>query len=607
MSLDACKTKLKTLSNQPGVYRMLNAKGTVIYVGKAKNLKKRVSSYFRSNLGNKKTEVMMEQVVDFEVTITGSDNEALLLESNLIKQLRPRYNVLLRDDKSYPFLFLSTAQDFPRLDFHRGTKRQSGRYFGPYPNAGSVRENLAIIQKLFRIRQCKESFFRNRTRPCLQYQINRCTAPCVGFVSKADYRQQVENAILFLEGKNKDIMANLQQQMEAAAEKLEYELAAQYRDLIQRFRKLQTKQFVTGDDGNIDVLGLAQQSGKVAIAVVFIRAGRLLGHKTFFPNVPHGIEPADALVEFIPQYYLSPLRGEQQIEKVITSHVLADKLWLQSALQEQMGYKITLHDRKTEKFQRWLNVAQANAKFGLSQHLNAQNDTALKLEALQHALHLPNPITHIECFDISHSLGEATVASCVVYKEQGASNKDYRRFNINGITAGDDYAAMRQAIKRRYSRRKEQDQPLPDLLIIDGGKGQLKQAIEVLEEIQVSGVVLLGVAKGPARKSGTEDLWLAGRNQPIQLDPSNLGFHLVQFIRDESHRFAITAHRQKRAKARKESPLEHIEGIGPKRRRELLNHFGGWQALRNAAVADIAAVPGISKALAQKIYDVLRD
>lgn len=604
---DHLKDKVKALPAKPGVYQMLNASGKVIYVGKARNLKKRVSSYFRSQLGSVKTEALMAKVVDFTVTLTSSENEALLLESNLIKQLRPRYNVLLRDDKSYPYLYLATNQPFPRLDYHRGARKAPGKYFGPYPNAGAVRENLAIIQKLFKIRQCKDTFFRNRTRPCLQYQINRCTAPCVGKVTKDEYAEQIQNVILFLEGKNSQVLANLEARMEQAATSREYEQAASFRDLIVRFRKLTTKQFITQGEGNIDVLGISQQQGQTAISVVYIRAGRMLGHKIYFPNVPAGTELQAALAEFIPQYYLSPLRGEQRIERLVISVSLVEREWIQAALQEQLGYKIILSDRKLEKYKRWQQMADANAKFALSQHVSEKQGVINKLEALQKILRLPNPIERIECFDISHTLGEATVASCVVYGAEGALNKEYRRFNIKDVTAGDDYAAMRQAIVRRYTRIKSGDGVLPDLIIIDGGKGQLRQAVEALEEIQVSGVLLLGVAKGAARKSGAEQLLLPGHDHPIDLEPTHMAFHLIQFIRDEAHRFAITAHRNKRAKTRKESPLEHIEGVGPKRRRDLLNHFGGWREIAKAGVAEIAQVSGISEALAQKIYDALHE
>ena len=599
------KQKLPVLSSKPGVYQFLNARGTILYVGKARNLKKRVSSYFRSRLDSPKTKVLMSQVVDLQVTITGSENEALLLESNLIKQYKPRYNVLLRDDKSYPYLMLTTEHDFPRLDFHRGAKPPKNRYFGPYPNAGAVRDNLALIQKLFKLRQCSDTFFRNRSRPCLQYFIERCTAPCVGYVNKENYHEQVEHAILFLEGKNSKIIKDLTKRMEKASEQLEYEQAAQCRNQIARLRQLQTKQYITGDKGDIDIIGVAEKMGDVAISMLFIRSGRLIGHKAFFPNIPMNMDVKTALSEFIPQYYLSPLRGEAIVERIVLSEPIADRVWIQQALQEKLGKKLIISDRKLEQYRRWQSLAQSNAKFALAQHLAEKGSVALKLESLQSSLRLPNPTQKIECFDISHTMGEATVASCVVFGQEGPLKKEYRRFNIKGIKAGDDYAAMHQVLLRRYTRLKSGDGELPDLIMIDGGLGQLRQAAEVLEELQISGIVLLGIAKGPSRKPGLERLIIWGRKNKIQLKPDNVALHLIQYIRDEAHRFAISAHRAKRAKARKESVLESVEGIGAKRRRDLLRYFGGLQELRKASVVDIAQVSGISEGLAERIYNAL--
>lgn len=599
------KDFLRTLSEKPGVYRMLNAQGKILYVGKARNLKHRIASYFRKKLDSRKTESLMSQVGDIEVTITANENEALLLESNLIKQYRPRYNVLLRDDKSYPYLFLSTEDEFPRLDFHRGAKRRKGRYFGPYPNAGSVRESLALIQKLFKLRQCQDSFFKNRSRPCLQYQIQRCTAPCVAYVKEADYREQVEQAILFLEGKNSEVIHHLTEKMDAASDQKVYEQAAHYRDQIRRLRKLEAQQAVTGGEGNIDVIAVIEKMGKAAVGVVFVRGGRVIGHKVFYPKTPKDIDIQTILLEFIPQYYLSPLRGEETVDQIILSEKLPEKRWVQNALQEKLGKDFLIFDRKKTEYRQWLLMAKTNAAYGLAQHIAQQNTVLAKLEALQEALKLPNPVQHIECFDVSHTGGEATVASCVVYGVDGAQNKDYRRFNIKGVKGGDDYAALRQALLRRYTRLKEGDGRLPDLLVIDGGLGQLRQASEVLEELQVSGVELMGVAKGPARKAGLEKLFLVGKDTPIHLSKDDIALHLIQFIRDEAHRFAITAHRAKRAKARSQSPLEFIEGIGAKRRRDLLRHFGGLQELRKASVDEISKVPGISLILAERIYEGL--
>jgi excinuclease ABC subunit C len=601
------KEKLKNIAHQPGIYQMMNESGVVIYVGKARDLRQRLSSYFRSPLDSVKTEKLMSLVVDFHVTYTDSENEALLLEANLIKDLKPRYNVLLRDDKSYPYLFLSTHQVFPRLDFHRGAKKQKGRYFGPYPNAGSVRENLSLIQKLFKLRQCDDVFFANRTRPCLQYQIQRCTAPCVAYVTPEEYQQQVQNAIFFLEGKSAIIVGNLQREMDVASKALHYEEAARIRDVLIRMRRLSTTQYITGDQGDVDVMGIAQKMGQIAVSILFIRGGRLIGHRAFFPNTPPDTTMSDALAEFIPQYYLSPLRGEKAVQRIVTSEKLVDREWIQSALQTQLESKIVITDRHGEKFKQWQTLSRKNAELALEQHLSEKNTIAVKLEALQKALKLPNPLQRIECFDISHTQGESPVASCVVFGERGALKKDYRRFNIENITPGDDYAAMRQVVLRRYTRIKKEEGVLPDLLMIDGGLGQLNQAVEALNEIQVSGVAILGVSKGASRKPGLETLHLFGKSEPSHLNPTDMALHLIQFIRDEAHRFAITAHRGKRQKNRLVSPLESIDGVGVKRRQEILRHFGGLQELKKAGIADIAKIPGISEALAKKIYAKLHE
>ncbi len=595
---------LKSLPTKPGVYQMINADGKVIYVGKARDLKKRVASYFRRQLDTK-TQAMILQVVDIQITITSNENEALLLEANLIKQLRPRYNVLLRDDKSYPYLFLSTQHKFPRLDFHRGVKRAKGRYFGPYPSAGSVRENLSLIQKLFKLRQCSDSFFSHRSRPCLQYQIKRCTAPCVNFVDEESYRQQVDNAILFLEGKDDLVIDNLVVKMTSAADEKNYEEAARFRDQIKQLRRLQQQQVITGDSGDIDVLGVAEKMGQIAFTFLYIRGGRLIGNKTFFPKIPAQTDAQAALSAFIPQYYLNPVRAGNIPQRLILSVSLSDRQWIQDALQNELKCKLHISDRKLARYKQWQVMATTNAAHALAQHLSERNNVLVKLQALQEVLKLPNPIQRIECFDISHTQGEATVASCVVFGEEGEIKKDYRKFNIADITPGDDYAAMKQALTRRYTRLKSGEGVLPDLLMIDGGKGQLSQAAAVLEELQVSGVMLLGIAKGPSRKPGLEQLLLWGREQSLQLSADSVALHLIQFVRDEAHRFAIISHRAKRHKKRVTSPLEHIEGVGAVRRQKLLKHFGGLQALRNASVAEISRVAGISEALAQRIYDAL--
>lgn len=606
MSL-SLKEKVAQLPSKPGVYRMRDDKNRILYVGKAKDLKKRVSSYFRSHLQDKKTAALMERVVDFDVTITSNENQALLLESNLIKELRPRYNVLLRDDKAYPYLFLSTNHDFPRLDFCRGKKREKGRYFGPYPNIGAVRDNLALIQKLFKLRQCRDAFFRHRTRPCLQYQINRCTAPCVGKVTKAQYHEQVLDAIAFLEGKNDKVIELITRRMNNASESQDYEAAANARDLLIRLRHLQRQQTITDGQGNIDIFGAAEKMGVIAIAVVAIRGGQLLGHQTYFPNLPEGTSTQEALSAFIPQYYLAPEHVELVLDRIVVTEPLADRQWLENALSECMKKSVQVTDRKTKKTSQWQVIAISNATESLERKLAEKTLYRSQLEALQQVVALPSLPKRIECFDISHTSGVATKASCVVFGLEGAMRKSYRQFDIKDVTPGDDYAAMLQVITRRYLRLKKTDAPLPDLIIIDGGKGQLKQAEKAMEALQISGVTLLGVAKGPARKAGLETLIISGGNQSLNLASSHKALHLIAQIRDEAHRFAITAHRKKRTKQGIQSKLLLIPGVGKNRRQLLLQHFGGYAELKKASLSEIAQVKGISVALAQLIYNALHE
>lgn len=596
---------LQQFPHKPGIYQMRNAEGDILYVGKARDLRKRLASYFRDNGLSVKTQALMRQVERIDTIITASDTEALLLEANLIKQYSPRYNVLLRDDKSYPYLYLSTEQDFPRLDGHRGARKQPGRYFGPYPSMGSVRENLALLQKLFQIRSCRDSFFRHRSRPCLQYQIKRCTAPCVGYVSEAAYRQQVDEAILFLEGRSDQVIKALSHRMDEAATNKAYELAAQYRDRMMQLRRLQETQCVSGKTGDVDIVAVALEHGAVAVNVVFVRQGRLIGQRLFFPRV--GVdETVEAILSaFLVQYYLNTQRQKDAIDKVILSDKLADKQALESLLAEQWGRSITVTDFRGALYKQWQTLAKTNAQHGLRNHLHEKASAQHQLLALQDALHLEMPIERIECFDISHTMGEATVASCVVFDATGANHGAYRRFNIKAVTAGDDYAAMRQALMRRYAKLKENEAKMPDIVLIDGGKGQLQCAIEVMESLQINDVLLLGVSKGPARKPGQEQLWLPGHERPTRFAADSEALHLIQFIRDEAHRFAITTHRKQRQGARTHSSLEDIPGVGAARRRELLRHFGGMQALKDASAVDIAKVNGISQQLAQVIYDHL--
>lgn len=579
---------------------MLNVAGEVIYVGKARDLRKRVSSYFSRTITTPKTRALVSQIANIEVTVTHTENEALILENNLIKQLRPRYNVLLRDDKSYPYIFLS-ADQFPRLAYHRGPKRAKGKYFGPYPSAGAVRDTLNLLQKLFHVRQCEDTFYNNRSRPCLQYQIKRCTAPCVDFVTTEEYAENVRHATLFLEGKDSQVIDELVKQMEAASAKLEFERAAHYRDQIASLRRVQERQYVSGAGGDIDVIVSAYEKGLGCVQVVFVRGGHQLGNKTFFPSHTQDTDVIEILAAFLPQYYL----GKQVPIEILVNQPLEDQQLLEEVLGEHAGHKVSINHNLRGDRARWVQMAVINVEDALRRHLASKSGMRQRYEALQDALGMDSTPQRLECFDISHTMGEATVASCVVFNDEGALKSDYRRFNIEGITGGDDYAAMHQALTRRYTRLKEGEGKLPDILFIDGGKGQLAEAHKVLEELQVVDVVLVGVAKGPERKAGLETLFLYGHEQPIILPPDSPALHLIQQIRDEAHRFAITGHRQRRAKARSTSPLEGIPGVGPKRRRDLLKQFGGWQEVARAGVDDLLKVKGISRDLAQKIYDAL--
>lgn len=590
---------LKTLSTRPGVYRMLDAGGTVLYVGKAGNLRKRVASYFRKSGLSPKTSALVEQIAAIEVTVTHTEGEALLLESNLIKQLRPRYNVLLRDDKSYPYIYLSGAHAFPRLALHRGSRRAKGRYFGPYPGAGSVRESLGLLQKLFRVRQCEDSFFANRSRPCLQYQIGRCTAPCVGLVSAEDYALDVGNTVMFLEGHGSQVIDSLVQRMEAAAGVRDYERAAIFRDQIASLRQIQEKQYVSTEHGDLDIIACVVEKGMACVQVFFIRGGRSLGNTVFFPRLPMEQSVEEVLSTFVPQYYL----GKDIPPEVLLSHMLPDAAIIGQALGQHCTHEVALRCSVRGSRARWVKMALENASHALQARLNTRRGVAARLQALAEALQLPEVPERIECFDISHTGGESTVASCVVFGPEGPLKSDYRRFNIRDIEPGDDYAAMDQAISRRYTRLRRGEGRLPDLLLIDGGRGQVAAACRALEELQVTDLRVAGVAKGPGRKPGLEVLHLPERAQPLVLPPDSTALHLIQQIRDEAHRFAITGHRQQRARRRNASPLEGIPGIGARRRQLLLQQFGGLREVARAGVEDLARVRGINRTLAQQIYD----
>jgi excinuclease ABC subunit C len=593
--------RLKKLPSAPGVYRMLDADATVIYVGKAKNLKRRVSNYFTKGAHDAKTQTLVAHIADIQVTITHTEAEALILENNLIKEYRPRYNVLLRDDKSYPYIHLSRDQRYPRLSFHRGSRRGSGKHFGPFPSAGAVRQTLNELQKVFPVRQCRDSFFENRSRPCLQYQIKRCTAPCVGFVSDAEYEQDVRNVEKFLEGNSNEVIEEMVARMEAASEAWEFERAAQLRDRIAALRRIQEKQFVEGARGDVDVVACVIRERLACVQVFVIRDGHNLGNQTYFPRIPDGTDEAEVLYGFVARHYL----GRETPDEVLLSHECPDAEVLADALSSEAGRRIRVSSRVRSDRKRWVNMAVNNAEHALQARTATQASMDRRFEDLQEHLELDEAPQRLECFDISHTQGEATVASCVVFNREGPLKDAYRRFNISGIEGGDDYAAMRQALERRYTRLKEGEAPLPDLLVIDGGQGQLSQAVEILQELQVEGVTIASVAKGPRRRPGEEVILVAGRSVEYRLPPDSPGLHLVQQIRDEAHRFAITGHRSQRGKARRSSTLENIPGLGPKRRQALLKHFGGLRGVSRAGVDDLARVPGISQQLAERIHDHL--
>ena len=585
---------------------MLDAAGEVLYVGKAKNLKNRVSSYFRGRQHSVKTQALVEKIDHIEVTVTLSETEALLLEQTLIKSLKPPFNILLRDDKSYPYIYLS-KQDFPRLAYYRGAKNLPGRFFGPFPSAVAVRETLNILQKIFKVRQCEDSFYKNRSRPCLQHQIGRCKAPCVGLVSEDEYAEDVRHTTMFLEGKSSEIHSELNRGMQSAAENLQFELAAELRDQLAALTHVQSQQFVEGDTGSADVFGLAIRSGIACIQIVYVRGGRVLGNKSYFPSLQAEETMAEVLEAFVPQYYLGNKAGRDLPRQILVPETFESADALCEALLQQEGRKIVVTSGGRGARAGWQRLAQTNAEQYLASHLANRENLFQRFESLRDALNLEETPQRLECFDISHTMGEGTVASCVVFELSGPVKSQYRRFNIEGIQAGDDYAAMHQALQRRYTRLKKGEAKLPDILIIDGGKGQLKQARQVLSDLQVQGVLILGIAKGETRKPGLETLFLEDSGAGFGLERDSPALHLIQHIRDEAHRFAITGHRARREKKRNTSVLEDIPGIGPKRRRELLGHFGGLQGLARASEAEIARVPGISKKIAADIYAALHN
>nr|VFJ63230.1 MAG: Excinuclease ABC subunit C [Candidatus Kentron sp. DK]VFJ64299.1 MAG: Excinuclease ABC subunit C [Candidatus Kentron sp. DK] len=638
---------LANTPNRPGVYRMLGADAEILYVGKAGDLKKRLASYFRDSARlSDRLRSLVSRIRSVECTVTHTETEALLLENNLIKSLHPRYNILLRDDKSYPYLYISTRETFPALHFHRGARQRPGRYFGPFPSTGAVRETLQLLQKLFQVRQCQDSFFRNRSRPCLQYQIKRCKAPCVGRVTEAAYAEDVRHTLLFLEGKDREIIDSFVRAMDRAAQSLDYELAARYRDSIRALSRVQERQHIdkhAPEMGkgirDIDIVVALCRNG-VAVAQVFsIRAGRNLGDKTFFPIQAAGAGPAEVLAAFLPQYYLAAQRDGSMPDRILVNEDLNGDLGedggdsraegedehsdagecdpleapptpdppggaalLEAALSEHAGKKITISRPQRGEATHWLQMAIGNADLALSRRLVDKTTLGQRFEALRAALDLDETPARIECFDVSHTGGEEPVASCVVFGPDGPIKEAYRHFTLEGIEPGDDYAGLRQALRRRYTRVQKEGGYLPDLLLIDGGKGQLTQAIAILAELQLGGVTLVGVAKGPERKPGFESLFFPDRAEPLVLGADSTALRLIGQVRDEAHRFAVAGHRSRRGRKRNRSVLEGIPGVGARRRRQLLNEFGGLQGLKRASIEDIARVRGISPALAGAIY-----
>ena len=593
---------IKRLPNLPGVYKMLGKNGDIIYVGKAKSLKSRVNSYFAKTIDHPKTRALVQRIDNIETIITRSETEALLLEQNLIKLHRPPYNVLLRDDKSYLYVFISADKPYPRLAYGRGKgQHQKGRFFGPFPSAHAAKQTLLMMQKMFMVRQCTNAFFAQRQRPCLEYQIKRCKAPCVGLVSPEDYADDVNNTIRFLKGEGTDLQVKLVGKMEQAAEDMNFEQAALYRDQLSMLREVQAKQAVYTVKGEADIIAIASQAGITCVHVMNVRNGQVLGGNNYFPDVDSENDIADNLSEFVSSFYFQV--SDDLPEELIISHELPDQTAMTEALTETFGKKVTIKTKVREQRNEWLTLAQMNANNALQTKLGDYLEVKSRFNALNAVLKEAlqgKSLDRIECFDISHTMGEATIASCVVADQGGLRKRDYRQYAIHGITGGDDYAAMKQVLNRRYSK-----QPLPDLLLIDGGKGQLNMAKDVLSELAIlTQTLLVGVAKGEGRKAGLEVLHFIDR-EPLDLPADSKALHLIMHIRDEAHRFAITAHRKKRDKRRSSSVLEAIPGLGEKRRRELLNHFGGLQQLLGASQDEIGQVNGIGKVMANTIYKVL--
>ena len=593
---------LANLTHRPGVYRMLSEDGRILYVGKARDLKKRVSSYYRKRGQSRKNQLMMAQVSRIEITVTNTEAEALLLENNVIKEYHPRYNILLRDNKSYPYIRVTVDDKFPRLAFYRGSRKHSGRYFGPYPDAGAVRETLNLLHKLFQIRQCRDSFFSNRTRPCLQYQIKRCSAPCVGLVDKGSYRENLGLALEFLSGNSNKVTDTLIARMDEAACEQRYEDAARFRDRVEILRRVTERQYVSSERGDIDIVACEINSGFVCVQVFNVRGGLHIGNKAYHPDLPDGtVNKGELLTAFLGQYYLA----RKAPHEIILDAPPNDSDSLRTMLETQSGHKVKILTDARGRKRKWLNIAKENAACVLKSQLASKANLKKQFQSLREALMLPEIPMRMECFDVSHTMGEATVASCVVFGAEGALKQEYRRFNIKDVKGGDDYAAMHQALKRRYQRLMKEGGRVPDVLFIDGGKGQLGEARSVLEELGVEGLALVAVAKGAERKPGMETLLQIENDRMIALKPDTPALYLVQQIRDEAHRFAIAGHRRQRAKKRNTSPLEALPGVGPKRRHNLIKHFGGFRGVSRASTEEISKVPGVSMKLAESIYESL--
>jgi excinuclease ABC subunit C len=592
---------VRTLPERPGVYRMLDAKGGILYVGKARSLRSRVGSYFRADQLQPKVQALVRVIAGIEVTVTNSDTEALLLEHNLIKRHRPRFNVILRDDKSFPYVHLS-AHEFPRLSFHRGSRRVAGRLFGPYPSAGAVHETLNQLHRLFRLRSCKDTFFANRSRPCLEYQIGRCSAPCTGLIGAEAYARDVQSAVLVLDGRAADVTARLGQEMDRASGQLDFERAAVVRNQLAALTDVQARQVVSRarSGADTDVIAVAESAGEFCIALMFIRGGQLLGTSTFHPRAPISEAP-EVLAAFVAQHYLE----RDPPSRIVLSHPIEDADMLAASLFERSGRSVRIGAGRRGLPQRWVALAAQNAANELRMRGASEASLAEQFAGLQAFLELPEPVQRIECFDVSHTQGEATIASCVVFGPSGPQKAEYRRYNIEGVERGDDYGALRQALMRRYRRRQQEQAQLPDLLLIDGGAGQLAEAARVLDELGVTLAAVAAVAKGADRRAGQERIFLLGRKPPSILPPDSKALHLIQRARDEAHRFAISGHRRKRARARQTSMLEAVAGLGPARRRALLRQFGGLQGVLRAGVEDLARAPGIGPALAQSIFEHL--